>query len=933
MKLYQKTSTSSIKTSSGILRVDKDMFSELIEQTADSYKFKLTFKIALNNLMKDPRDYDKVVVTVKNKDAVQNVLNSNVNVSSAVKSLVKTSTVTTSLAKTQISPLLTQSNLTKTVISPLKPQNGLLTAKLPEKTANKLFVGIKMIEEIKKKEDCLSQDDVYIASHIADTYQNMFTYTEAYVSKMKSKKIEQVVHSEILNSNILQRNYASANLSSVDPGFLIPRINNELYDITTPAIDDNLSNLTSESLLDSVVLKRGVITSGKPQLSRDITKYFLHEVKKSPQEDSSKSYEKQRVTKRLDHVDISTDVYVKKSNKNLNLSVRFDLFKRYTNVVDETVTVDLYVPSHVEAFDAIVIPPVLKISKLPMIAGTMNLRSSGDSHIASIEDRERPGKVKKFNVYLKNISDRGIASGYKLLGTVVNNGNAKIDFKTRAKLSVVRAVPVDAQNKESNVFTSVVVGPGHDSVGNLTIVVNNKGNNQIKIDAFNVPKKSVSLTLYKRDCTDNIDDKFRASYVMKCRKDSSNASFIDSNVLPDRTYEYYVVALEFDKDRTQEVPVFSNFVLYKNLFNNVTEKSIDVSLSDANTSVSSTGEFSVSFKLDTSITQTENEKITNLLKTQIPEIYAQYLDPIANSSSPLGDDVKGVPQYRSLFFHEVVRTNLNTGDRETFDLVGDGTFFDSPETRRIYNVKRIDPQNAYYYQVFTYMKNPIELFKKFVARGVDAKGKEWFYRPYKWRNASSRIGVLYPDGADGIPVIDAYNVFTSESRGMTASYRVDGSTQYTSITQIAANRVDRNTVKLTWNYQSTYSNVVSSLYDSFVVMKVVNGIRAFVGRTIKNYIYHELTEEDVGSVYYIVVPIMNEYDIDEPAYSNILLVTPDGLTSKIRVVSKKIPEQVFSVEKNKFDLSNADTLNSKVSSLDSMKSMITDVFTKKELAK
>jgi hypothetical protein len=48
---------------------------------------------------------------------------------------------------------------------------------------------------------------------------------------------------------------------------------------------------------------------------------------------------------------------------------------------------------------------------------------------------------------------------------------------------------------------------------------------------------------------------------------------------------------------------------------------------------------------------------------------------------------------------------------------------DGSSSQRNFNIKPLNPQHAYYYSVFTFKKNPLELFKKFVARGVDAKGK------------------------------------------------------------------------------------------------------------------------------------------------------------------------------------------------------------------
>jgi hypothetical protein len=106
--------------------------------------------------------------------------------------------------------------------------------------------------------------------------------------------------------------------------------------------------------------------------------------------------------------------------------------------------------------------------------------------------------------------------------------------------------------------------------------------------------------------------------------------------------------------------------------------------------------------------------------------------------------------------------------------------------------------------------------------------------------------------------------------------------QFTSLTDVIADRLDRNTVIVSWNFRGASEFNKINLYDSFVVMKVVNGIRSFVGRTSDKFIYHELDESDIGSVYYIVVPIMSEFDIDEAGYSSPIVIHPEGLTRKIK---------------------------------------------------
>jgi hypothetical protein len=66
-------------------------------------------------------------------------------------------------------------------------------------------------------------------------------------------------------------------------------------------------------------------------------------------------------------------------------------------------------------------------------------------------------------------------------------------------------------------------------------------------------------------------------------------------------------------------------------------------------------------------------------------------------------------------------------------------------------------------------------------------------------------------------------------------------------------------------------------------MKVVNGIRSFVGRSHKNFIYHEITQNDLGNIYYIVVPVMKDFSIDDPGYSNEIFIDSDGIIPPVPI--------------------------------------------------
>ena len=851
MKLIQKPP---VIDSSSLIRVNTDTFAELLSQTDTEFTFNVNFKLALSSGNKDLRDYNKVVITVKNKESVLSITSQSTNFIGP-NALEKTNPVSNSGNDFKL----------------LKPNNGMLTPKYTDKVTRKLYSGLKLVNDLQVREDYIDRVEISLNSYVEEATKNKFNYTEIYSTTYKPKrKLSRKRDIDVRNVSFDENNqiaFKETNPSKIDPTNLLQRINKELCDITYPVMDPSLSFLNSESLLDNEKIRLQEVSKGRSALYFDILKYYLDEIPVSKDEDGMTWYESRNTTKFLDSVDVSEIVRIKKTNRNQNLTFRFDLYKRNSQLVDETFSCDLTMSTHTEAFNCIIIPP------------TVSVTVSKNVCFLTITDNEPQGKIQGYNVYAKDVSKQGSVENYRKVLDVKNVGRtAMASFNMTSNLTVVRIIPKDFQNRESHTFTNVIAGTGHDNIGNLTILPIHFGKNGIRIEIVNLPPYCLSTTLYRRDCTENQDSKFSAVSKVRLDHGITSTTMIDPDVLIGRIYEYYAVVIFKDQETDVTSSQVSNYVMLKNISGPVVEKAINVNLTDQN-SFATEEDYVVSFKLTTEISKTENEKITQTLKEQIGELYDQYLNPANNSSSPLGDDSKGVPRYSDLFFHEIVRTNLNTSERETFDIVSDGVFEDSALTRQIFNIKPINPQHSYTYQVFTYKKNPIELFKKFVAWGIDNKGREWFYLPYKWKNPSVKLGKLYADDATGIPVIDAYDNFTSETFGLTATHQVNDSREYTELTRILADRIDRNTVKISWNF----SALNSQIYDSFVVMKVVNGIRSFVGRSHKNFIYHELNSNDLGTIYYIVVPIMSEFDIDNPGYSNSILVSPDGLTKKTKI--------------------------------------------------
>lgn len=817
--LGQETASS---IASSILRINKETYAELVGEDGNNYNFTIRFSLSTTNNKKSISDYDRVVITVNRKESNE-------------------------IASTTPHSNFTSSNLLKKVNPPqfgVNNNGSSLVPKLTPKVADKLYAGLKILANSTVEEIFIAKESVPVNSG-TDSTNNLFRITELFSPPYKDADIK----------------YAR---TGIDPTSTIERINREACSITAPAQDKYLSHINGLNINNYEELSSAAPPGErKPSLHYEMINYYIKDVEKSPSENSMTWFSRREVNQRLDAIELMQNISIKKGNRNSILSVKFELFKLGSTSPEETVLADLLLAKHVEAFTYIATTPRAVIHN---ISPHVHKLSTGCT------DSSDGQRTKSFNIYRKTINQLGNVTPYVMLGNIENSDTPEFNFTTTDKLSVIRVIPVDSQNKEANIFTDVVVGPGHDVIGQIAILPYHRGRNSIIVEIHNIPSSANSLWLMRRDAT--AADAFSLISLQTFTSSPSPVLTIaDNSVIMGRVYEYQVIATSSSPPYQQS---HSQIASIKSVISDDIVKDINVKITNQ-TIKNINNNKSISFNLETIVAESENERITNFLKNQLgEELYKQFLDPGNNTSSAIAANLDGIPKYKNLFLHEVIRTNLNTGDRETFELVSDGVFEDKQETRSIKGIQPINPLFEYKYQVFTYKKNPIELFKNFIAHGT-TDGKEWFYRPYKWNNPKIRLGALYDEDATGMPVIPEYDNLTAESYGLTATYEIMGSAQYTELNEVLTDRIDPNTIKVSWSFDSSNSN----LYDSFVVMKVVNGNRSLIGVTQQNYIYHELNGRvDLGTIYYIVVPIMTEFDIGKAAYSNSVYVSPDLLTER-----------------------------------------------------
>jgi len=536
------------------------------------------------------------------------------------------------------------------------------------------------------------------------------------------------------------------------------------------------------------------------------------------------------------------------------------------------------------------------------------------------------GKVSYYCLYIKEVDETGsCTTDYRLIARllkpqsdsyqdVIDTTSANKSISLKNKLAILRLVAVDILGNESNLFSDRVVGPGYPHVGKL-VVIPTYSNSQTansksqtpgftsKIRVIGAPE-SGTLVLKRRFVSHNsFDLPFTEIKRYKISKtDLQNQSGIltfDDSVSVGDSAEYVSYVVDDRNVVVASSPVVSIDQPFELEENDL--KDVKIDKSSINIENLSDGTRNLSFKVITSIKQSEKSQVWSTIpETENLQKFKQdFTDKVSASfTDPNKPSLSG--NYGITYLHRIVRINKRTGERITFPYFTE-KFEDNDATRKLIGAKAPVVGDSYIYQIFTYTKDPVTLIPSIIEKGKKTLGSQtgrtFFYSPYKWSQPRVKYtGALYPTDASGSPVIvtqeDAYN-----PKGSFDSYQLDSNTIDSSITVVNTSRVDAKTVKLYWNLVNVPSDN-NKLIDSYIVMKTVNGIRSVLATTCKRYYHHNLSEADVGSVHYTVIPVLNNMSMMEPVYSNSIFVDTEVLTEKTQLEKVNLESDVVVNDKN-----------------------------------
>lgn len=654
---------------------------------------------------------------------------------------------------------------------------------------------------------------------------------------------------------------------SLDSTRLVDFINKQKYSFSEYTGDTNVSYSAEKILSD----------------------YLFNKTSKKPQQSSI--YVPVEVENLLRESAIPFEVEVPFSYKDETLEVICELYRENTATVVQRLVSEINMRDLVDVHEALTMPAVRDIISF------QRLDTSGHEYLVTVKKSNNSNNdIVGYSIYRRQVLRDGTLTTFKFLQKLDLATQDSIRVIVSGPLEILRFIPYYYNKEESNIFRDVVLGEGYDEFEKSFITLFQR-KYDVVVDVHNIPKNAKGLEFYRRNCDDpeNITTTRIDQIVLDASRDINEFRYVDGNAVAyGKKYEYFVRVNTLDDYSQQNNFILTNFVPF--ICPEVSDRSVKVSLETPNVdSLSDQGDPTISFVLSTSsnINQSDlSSTVIQEIKNKLVEIYSKYVDPANNTTvAELNSLTKDINfKYSDLFLHEIVRTNLNTGEREIFDLVGDGTFEDNNKNRSKSGIKPLNYLNDYIYHVTTYQRSPEELFKNFIIKGLrttpDSNKRNWFYYPYLWHHPTFRNkGMLFRTDAQGDAIIDDYENIRSISLGLTQTYKLKSVKDRVQLSRIFAERFTFDTIKITWeSTSSTYGNSSLNIYDSFVLLKVVNQKASYLGVTNSNFFYDKLKYgnsqvelNDYGTVYYVVIPILEQLLIDDQQYSNEVVVNPVGL--------------------------------------------------------
>lgn len=528
--------------------------------------------------------------------------------------------------------------------------------------------------------------------------------------------------------------------------------------------------------------------------------------------------------------------------------VTFELVNSTTGMATDSITKILDITKYVQVYYTPRKPPRVKAC------------TSSSSTRVNLEITQVDTGASQVQVYSKNVwTSSAEVDTYTLLGeyALTSNDQALIVQVNRPinSTAIYRVIAVGQQSTVGYEYTNVAIKPARYSpvqAVSLTAIQVDLG---IQVETRKIPTNVVGIQILRWNMTTFdqcpttvnsdvgfVDDSIRKADLM---------TTIDNDVDDGNIYRYVARLIYKDGNRKDFGEALINFVQPAPGQLNTTVTNLVVS--NATTP-------NVTFNISTVASATNMDMIKQMLGNQgLTDLFT-------------GDVAAQRDELASLVAHSIERVNLNTGERESFGPQTTLTFDDDALSKN-QAVKPLAYGHKYRYEIYPLLRAPETMFDDFVKSSVDAVTK----KPYTFSPAKYLHPMALNEGTlvttTGAAQRYAKQPMSFGVIGDITTVEVSFDDNAAQITNATATYFDRYLNVITWGVQGDITQV-----DSFIIMKQVHGVRSTLGMVHSEFplgscqFIHSITNDDVGALQYIIVPIMNDYTLGAETPTNTLAI-------------------------------------------------------------
>lgn len=724
---------------------------------------------------------------------------------------------------------------------------------------NRSDVKAKKISKIKIK---ISKKSYQEIQRVGDS--NFLTKSLEVFRKSKNKEYSKILEEKISLENVLEStNEARRVLKEVNS----PNFEKQLQNFRSPPSDfftlrDKNLSIIKDVKLDpaEAIMVSDSITN--PQITTLKNHYLFDSINSLTKDKTYYSVEK-------------------KSNEPQKLYVNkiVKIPERYKNDQLE-VTFELYTDNN---------PHALIFEEIKKTFSIQDLLSIKNSLIEKPSIKESYAKIGLSGLFVNQLDKK--ASGIQVLKKTINsndqvsryttvfknqkflkNINQKInEANSLSQIQIYRCVAYnsDPGSKGFSAYRNIVVGTIPFIDPTIILTTDNQQQKAVEITVKNPPPEATEFQVLRRKILKDSFGTFEDYQEI--------TSFFTTRPAPQKIYdsdvkhgEYYEYSIKYKLNRStlkQSVSKIHKFVDSSNF------KSIAVNIADYSLNTSNSGPV-ISFSINSNLVQEKNNVILAAInQLGVGESFQQEFEKIKD-------------KFQDIVFFKVTRTNLSVSpaiEEEFKDIISNGAFSDSPETRKNSGVSDINLNHDYLYEIRGYYKNPVSLLKDLVITvpsqintGTGSSKKTYKYKPYKWlQQKVLNSGTLIAEDASGNLLQPAF--LEDGDIGIVANIKVDKLETLLQIKSASAKRVDIKTVFISWKIEASIEE-----YDHFVIVKESKGQRSVL-TTTQNLKYADIiTRDDVGTIIYYITPVYNDYSVGPTVRTNSVVVNPEELDGSLK---------------------------------------------------